>query len=142
MKYALLSPITVRATVLAPIGKVWEYWTQPRHIVKWYHASEDWHCPSAINDAVTGGKFNFRMEAVDGNFGFDFNGIYDDVSVHKSIAYTLPDGRQVNITFAPQGNTTWVVETFDPESENTADKQRLGWQAILDNFKKTVEQAK
>jgi hypothetical protein len=32
-----------------------------------------------------------------------------------------------------------VSETFDPESENTPELQRQGWQAILDNFKRHVE---
>jgi uncharacterized protein YndB with AHSA1/START domain len=140
VKYNHFTPITVRATILAPLSKVWECWTLPAHIVKWNHASEDWHCPNAKNDPVTGGKFNYRMEAADGSYGFDFIGVYDDVTFQKSIAYTLPDGRQVNITFAPQGNTTWVVETFDPENENTSEMQQQGWQAILDNFKKHVEQ--
>jgi hypothetical protein len=32
-----------------------------------------------------------------------------------------------------------ITQTFDPENENSEEKQRSGWQAILDNFKKYVE---
>ena len=32
-----------------------------------------------------------------------------------------------------------VVETFDPENENPDEMQKNGWQAILNNFKKHVE---
>jgi hypothetical protein len=32
-----------------------------------------------------------------------------------------------------------ITETFEPETENTEELQRSGWQAILDNFKKYVE---
>jgi hypothetical protein len=32
-----------------------------------------------------------------------------------------------------------VVETFEMENENSEEKQREGWQAILNNFKNYVE---
>ena len=132
--------ITVKTTVHAPIQKVWEYWTEPEHITKWNNASDDWHTPLAENDLTIGGKFLTRMEAKDGSFGFDFSGIYDEVNVNEVISYTLGDGRKVTITFKGQGNETEVIETFDAETTNPIEMQQAGWQAILDNFKKYVEQ--
>ena len=131
--------ITVETTVAAPIGKVWEYWTEPTHIKKWNNASDDWHTPQAENDLRVGGKFSARMEAKDGSFGFDFGGVYDAVEEHKHIAYTLGDQRKVDITFTSQGNETKVVETFDAENTHSIDMQRDGWQAILNNFKNYTE---
>ena len=66
-----------------PIEKAWEYFTKPGHIVKWNNASDDWHTPKAENDLRTGGNFNYRMEAKDGSFGFDFGGVYDEVTEHR-----------------------------------------------------------
>ncbi|MFJ7828315.1 SRPBCC family protein [Psychrobacillus sp. NPDC096623] len=134
------SAITVEAIVQAPVEKVWEYWTEPEHITKWNNASEDWHTPHAENDLRAGGKFVTRMEAKDGSFGFDFGGIYDEVRNHEFISYKLEDGREVEITFIPQGNDTKVVEVFDPETTNPIEMQQEGWQAILNNFKKHAEQ--
>lgn len=131
--------ITVETTVKAPIEKVWEYWTSPEHITQWNNASEDWHTPSATNDLKAGGKFTSRMEAKDGSFGFDFWGIYDTVTKHECIAYTLGDDRKVSISFTTEGDHTKVVEIFEAESENSIELQRGGWQAILDNFKKYTE---
>lgn len=131
--------ITVESKVKAPVEKVWELWTLPEHITKWTNASDDWHAPRAINDLRTGGTFTTRMEAKDGSFGFDFGGTYDEVKQHEIIAYTMGDGRKVKVTFSPEGDGTKVVETFDPEGTNPAEMQRAGWQAILDNFKKYVE---
>ncbi|PGY08005.1 Uncharacterized conserved protein YndB, AHSA1/START domain [Bacillus sp. OV166] len=132
--------ITVKATVHAPVEKVWEYWTEPKHITKWNNASEDWHTPIAENDLTVGGKFLTRMEAKDGSFGFDFGGIYDEVKLNEVISYTMGDGRKVNITFKGQGNETQVIETFDAETTNPIEMQQAGWQSILDNFKKYSEQ--
>lgn len=135
-----MNTITVSAIVNAPIEKVWEFWTAPAHIIKWNAASDDWHTPRAENDLKTGGKFLARMEAKDGSFGFDFEGIYDEVIPNQTIAYHMSDGRKVKVEFLQKSeNETEIIETFDPESENSLDMQRDGWQAILNNFKKYIE---
>ncbi|HEY5824555.1 MAG TPA: SRPBCC family protein [Cyclobacteriaceae bacterium] len=134
-----MKAITVEATVKAPIEKVWAAWGEPKHIMQWCHASDDWHAPYADNDLRTGGKFKTTMAAKDGSFSFDFGGVYDNVEKHKLIEYKIEDGRKVKIAFSSNGNETKVVETFDPESQNPVEMQRGGWQAILDNFKKYTE---
>lgn len=134
--------VTIEATIHAPVEKVWNYWTEPNHITQWNHASDDWHTPYAENDLRAGGKFLSRMEAKDGSFGFDFGGVYDEVRLHEVIAYTLGDERKVHITFLGQGNETKVISTFEAENTNPIEMQKAGWQAILDNFKKYVENSK
>lgn len=133
------SSITVEVKVNAPLEKVWDYWTNPQHIVQWNYASDDWHAPNASNDLRVGGKFSSRMEAKDGSMGFDFEGEYTKVEQHIEIEYVLADARRVNIRFDSDGKETTVTETFDPENENTLELQRAGWQAILDNFKRYTE---
>lgn len=131
--------IIVETTINSPIEKVWELWTSPEHIVHWNNASEDWHTPKAENDLKVGGKFVFKMEAKDGTFGFEFEGMYTDVKKNELIAYKMHDGRQVKIDFTGEGDFTKITETFEVEDINTTDLQRNGWQAILNNFKKYVE---
>ncbi|MGE7687487.1 SRPBCC family protein [Peribacillus simplex] len=132
--------VTAETTIQAPIEKVWKYWTEPDHITKWNNPSDDWHTPFAENDLRPGGKFVSRMEAKDGSAGFDFGGIYDEVKLYEVIAYTMGDGRKVKITFKEQENEIEVIETFDAETINPIEFQKQGWQAILNNFKKYVEQ--
>ncbi|HCT31324.1 MAG TPA: polyketide cyclase [Bacteroidales bacterium] len=131
--------ITVQATVNLPIDKVWEFWTNPKHIIRWNSASDDWHTPRAENDLRVGGKFLARMESKDGTMGFDFEGIYTDVKPNKLIAYKLADEREISVEFESVNNATHIIETFDAETENTLELQRQGWQAILDNFKRYAE---
>lgn len=131
--------ITVQSTIQADTQKVWDFYTQPEHIIGWNFASDDWHCPRATNDLRVGGKFSARMEAKDGSYGFDFNTLYDEVEVHEKIAYTMEDGRKAAITFSGENGATLVTVTFDAENQNDLEMQRSGWQAILDNFKKYVE---
>ncbi len=131
--------ITVETTVHAPITTVWDSWNNPEHITQWAFASPDWHTPWAKNDLRVGGSFSSRMEAKDGSFGFEFGGVYDAVTTNELIAYTMADGRKVMVEFSAEGDATKVVERFDAENENPVDMQQMGWQAILDNFKKYTE---
>lgn len=131
--------ITVKTTVNAPVEKAWKIWNAPDHITQWCTGSPDWHTPRAENDLRVGGKLFSRMEAKDGSAGFDFNATYTDVQKHKTIAYTMDDGRTVTIEFLTDGTRTTLVETFDAENENPVELQREGWQTILNNFKAHVE---
>jgi uncharacterized protein YndB with AHSA1/START domain len=133
--------ITVETTVKADIETVWKVWTEPEYIMRWMHASDDWHCPAATNDLKEGGRFLSTFAAKDGSVSFDLTGIYTKVVPGKEIAYTMDgeDARTVRVTFEPVDGGTRVVETFDPENENPIEMQRGGWQAILDNFKAVAE---
>jgi uncharacterized protein YndB with AHSA1/START domain len=139
MKSKDKTAITIETTVKAPVQKVWRYWTTPEHISQWNNASDDWHTPHAENDLRAGGRFLSRMEAKDGSAGFDFGGVYDQVKTHELITYTMDDSRKVSVEFSGNGNQTKVRETFEPESMNSIEMQKNGWQAILDNFKKYTE---
>ncbi|MBK7935731.1 MAG: SRPBCC family protein [Lewinellaceae bacterium] len=139
MNAANKTVITVETTVLAPVEKIWAFWTTPGHITQWNNASDDWHTPFATNDLRAGGRFNFHMAARDGSVEFDFAGVYDAVKTHEKIAYTIDDGRKVEILFSANGSSTHVTESFEAENLHPIEMQQEGWQAILNNFKKYVE---
>ncbi len=131
--------ITVEAVVYSEVEKVWNFYTKPEHIVKWNSASDDWHTTKAVSDLQKGGKFLSRMEAKDGSFGFDFGGVYDEIKSYELIAYTLDDGRKATITFKVEGESIIVVVVFEAETQNPIEMQKVGWQAILNSFKKYTE---
>lgn len=131
--------ITVTSTIEASIEKVWDAWTNPTHITQWCQASDDWHGPYADNDLRMDGTFKTTMAAKDGSFSFDLEGVYTKLDLHKYIAYTLTDGRNVEITFNNENGSVNIIESFDPESQNSHELQQQGWQMILNNFKKHVE---
>lgn len=131
--------ITIHATVSADAKKVWDCYTLPEHITQWNFADPSWRCPSASNDMKVGGKYTARMEAKDGSFGFDFEATYDEIVEGEKFVYTMPDGREAAVHFNKIGEETEVTVTFDPETENPVERQRDGWQAILNNFKKYTE---
>lgn len=131
--------ITVETTINAPLKKVWECWTKPEHVMHWNHASDDWYCPKAENNLTQNGLFSYTMASKDGKMSFDFEGIFSLIKEPETIHYLLGDGRTVQISFTEINVQVNVVETFEAEQMNSVELQQAGWQSILNNFKKYVE---
>ena len=130
--------ITVENLVRKPLSVVWAAYTTPADIIAWNAASDDWHTTASTVDLRVGGAFSSRLEARDGSFGFDFAGTYTEVETERRLAYDMGD-RVAEIDFLPQDDGVLVRVTFDAETENPAEMQRQGWQAILDNFARHTE---
>jgi uncharacterized protein YndB with AHSA1/START domain len=130
--------ITAEVQVNAPVEKIWELWTTPRHIMQWNNLSHEWHTPSAENDARTGGRFLFVMGLKDGSFKFNYTGTYDEVIPLKMIRYTLDDGRRTRIVFSA-GYPVKITETFDADDTQPTAMQKDYCQAVLNSFKQYAE---
>ncbi|MFD1603926.1 SRPBCC domain-containing protein [Flavobacterium artemisiae] len=131
--------ISVQTIINAPIAKVWELWTLPKHIVKWNYPSEDWQTTDAENDLKINGKFKYSMQTKDKSAGFDFEGIYTDVKAFSLIEYKLFDNRTGTIRFEENNDAVKLTEIFEPNVEDSEDMQR-GWcQAVIDHFKTYAE---
>jgi uncharacterized protein YndB with AHSA1/START domain len=131
--------ITIETLVKADLNTVWAAWNNPEDIKQWNAASDDWHTTQSTVDLREGGKFSSRMEAKDGSAGFDFEGTYTRIVAQKIIEYRLGDDRDVKVEFAEGADGVLVRETFEAESQIDLERQRRGWQAILDNFARHVE---
>jgi uncharacterized protein YndB with AHSA1/START domain len=133
------APLIAEIFVNASIEKVWDLWTNPKHMAKWNNMSEEWHTPKAENDLRVGGRLFLRMEMKDGSDGFDYMCIYDDLVIKQKISHTTSDNRKTTILFLITENGVRLTETFDPESKTPLDIQQDFCQSILNNFKAYVE---
>lgn len=131
--------INVETTVAAPIEKVWRAYTTPEDIKRWNAASDDWHTTAAAVDLRVGGAFSSRMEAKDGSMGFDFAGTYTKIVTNRLLEYSFGD-RTAQVAFSESPKGVDVRVTFDGEETHSVEQQQQGWQSILSNFKKHVEQ--
>lgn len=141
-----MNKIQVEILVDADLKKVWKFWNEPDLIKLWAFASNDWECPHAENNLVIGGKFITRMSAKDKSFSFDFAGTYTDIKEYEKISYVLSNdindtgARKCEIIFEDVGDgKTKITEIFEPEQQHSEERQREGWQSILNNFKKAIE---
>ncbi len=134
--------ITVSIKLPLPASKVWEYFTQPEHVVNWNFASSDWCCPNAVAELKAGGRYVYRMEAKDGSFGFDLGATYHVFEPPFRSEARLDDNRLVRVELQTEGESTWLRQSFEPENAHPESLQQQGWQAILDSFRSyTVAQS-
>ncbi|QDP84287.1 activator of HSP90 ATPase [Chryseobacterium sp. SNU WT5] len=135
-----MEPITINITILKPIQKVWDYFYNAKHIVKWNFTTTNWHCPKAVIDFQEGGKFDYRLEYKDKSFGYNIAGTIEEIKELEYVKSQLDDGRKIEVHFRKiDENTTEVIEIFEPEIQFSREMQRVGWYAILDRFHKYVE---
>lgn len=137
-----LKMIKVQNTINAPIDKVWDLWTLPEHIMNWNIPFLDWHTPYVENDLKVGGKFKFRMTAIDGSEGFDFEGIYTKIEKFVLIEYQLLDNRTAGVRFENNGTEVKLTEMFEPEKQNSEEMQEKFCKAVIQKFKEYVENYK
>jgi uncharacterized protein YndB with AHSA1/START domain len=131
--------IQVQTQIQTSLETAWDCFTNPKHIVYWNFASPDWHCPKATNDLIEGGEFHYTMAAKDGSFEFDFWGTFQQIVAFEKLEIVLGDGRKMSVIFESKGGETTLTEFFEPESENSHELQKEGWQSILVSFKNYVQ---
>ena len=133
--------LTAETLINAPIEKIWEYWTNPQHIIHWNNASEEWHTPHAENELRIGGKLTLKMELKNGTDGFDYICIYDDIIPNERISHTTSDNRKTTILFTQTDKGVKLTETFEPVTTVPLDDQQAFCQSILNKFKAYAEHA-
>ena len=87
------------------------------------------------------------MESRDRSFGFDLTAQYTAVDPMRSMSYTLGEmreyfldaGRVVDVTLEDTPEGIVVTEEFDAEDIHSTEQQIEGWQMILKNLKKHIE---
>ena|SRR5690554_6876550 len=68
-------------------------------------------------DLRVGGRHFARMEARDGAFGLDFEGIYEEVEAANALTLRLDDGRSARTTFTAEGRGTPGARYPPPRQE-------------------------
>lgn len=142
----MTDPKTITLTRLfdAPRALVFECWLKPEHLLHWYSAGGGWTTPHAKTDPKPGGKFDIGFAGPDGKTGFDFTGVYDDVTPpspgkNGRIAFTIDDGRPVTVDFAEKDGKTVITLVLTLENTHPEEQQRHGWTAMLDNLNAYIE---
>jgi uncharacterized protein YndB with AHSA1/START domain len=148
----------ITRTFDAPREKVWEAWTQPEHLKKWW-GPKDFTAPHIQNDLRTGGKFLYAMHGPAGSeFDKDMysGGEYLEVIPMEKIVATdnftdehgnimspeeygmpgeWPEQMKVTVTFEDAGpGKTKLTIVHEGHPEDFADMAEQGWNESLDKF--------
>lgn len=127
--------LRVATTVKAPRSKVFEAWTKPEILAKWFAPGPRTPVPEVL-DVKPGGKFRIMMQGdEDAPVAV---GEYRDVQRNEKLVFTWGwDGDPsqptlVTVTFADvTGGTEVVLRHERFAAADTRDHHRQGWEAIL-----------
>jgi len=131
----------------APPERVFEAWTSPEVLRRWWAAQPDWTSPEAEVDLRVGGRYRLAMRNAEGET-HAVTGVYIQIDPPSRLAYTWaweeldhPDS-QVTVEFRGEGEGTTVVITHAGLPDEAEREQHgHGWNGCLDNLGRRVLEA-
>jgi uncharacterized protein YndB with AHSA1/START domain len=129
--------LTITRIFDAPRALVFEAWTEPKHLMRWF-APNNFTVPVCEMDFRVGGKYRLCMRG----FGADHwvHGVYREIVKPERIVWTgvlEHDGNELltTVTFADyQGKTKLTVhQTFSIETDSTRGAPQ-GWTETLEHL--------
>ena len=134
----------------APREKVFEAWTDPSVLKRWWAAQESWDCPLAEVDLRVGGQYKLSMRDPDSGQVHTVSGEYTSIRAPEHLAYTwvweveVPghgggEATLVTVDFLEDGERTTVVLTHRGfQSEEVRDRHSQGWGGCFANLGRRV----
>ncbi len=141
-----LTALRVERTYRAPAQAVFDAWTNPEVMRRWWHAGDaTWENTAAEADLRPGGRLRVVMRAPDGA-SYGGGGAYTAIEPPTLLAFTwawddAPSGTstQIELRFSESDGATTVVLTHAGLSEEAVSGHSDGWQQALANLAPVVE---
>jgi uncharacterized protein YndB with AHSA1/START domain len=136
--------LVMRRMIRAPAARLFEAWTQPEHLLKWW-GPRDVTCIAAEVDLRVGGGYRLGNRLPDGRELWIF-GEFEEVAPPHRLAYTWNlegDPRppeRVLVRFEPQGKATEVIVTHERiGSVALRDQHAIGWVGCLNGLERLAQ---
>ena len=139
--------LVVRRVIQAEAQRVFDAWTRPELLVKWW-GPRPVTCREAEVDLRVGGTYRIANLLPDGSVLFIF-GEFEVVEPPRRLVYTWridqrsgPEAEESRVTvrFEGQGSATEVIVLHERiDSEKTRSDHELGWSGCLDNLASSFE---
>jgi uncharacterized protein YndB with AHSA1/START domain len=137
--------VRIERTFDAPADDVFDAWTSPEVMRRWYHCDSDWATPQAEVDLRVGGKFRVVMRKPDGS-KVELSGEYTEIDRPRRLVMTCTfsddpakQEQLIELAFSESGGSTKVVliNSGIPTDERR-DSQHWGWDGCLDQLEPTL----
>jgi uncharacterized protein YndB with AHSA1/START domain len=100
--------ISITRTLNAPIDLVWEAWTTPEHLARWWGPNGFTNTISEMN-MTPGGEWHMVMHGPDGK-DYKNKSIFKEIIPHKKIVFDhIAPNFTATIEFEAQGDTTFLT---------------------------------
>lgn len=142
----------------APCALVWQAWTEPEHLMRWW-GPEHFTSPACQIDFRVGGKYLFCMQSPDGQ-RFWSTGIYKEIVPMQRIVYSdcfadeagnvvppsyygmgddFPEESLITLTFEDLGvQTRLTLQNADVPGGEMGKMAEMGWQQSLDKLAESL----
>jgi uncharacterized protein YndB with AHSA1/START domain len=135
-------------TFAASAEEVFDAWTDPEVLRRWWAAGPDWRTPVAEVDLRVGGRYRLSMEDPATGAQHTVGGEYREVRRPQRLVYSWSweqDGQEpahvstVTVEFRSEGElTTVLLEHTGLPSSDSSDRHSHGWAACLENLRTRV----
>ena len=133
----------------APPEAVFDAWTSPEVLRRWWAAGPDWTTPEAEVDLRAGGRYRLSMGNPKTGDVHTITGQHTEVDRPRRLAYTwqwegdMADsesaGSLVEVDFVADGDGTTVrLAHTGIRTEDSRARHAHGWSACLDNLRDRV----
>jgi|SRR5262245_23362217 len=139
--------LRLERTFDAPADAVFDAWTSPEVLRRWWPAGADWDTPVAEVDVRVGGSLRLVMRSPGGE-RFGGTGEYVEVIRPERLAFTWTwdghDGHEgtqlieVEFTQHDDGRTTVVLTNSGLPDDEAKRSHQAGWEASLDNLARVL----
>lgn len=138
-----MTAFRIQRTYQAPSEAVFDAWTDPDVIRKWWHAGPDWETAEAEVDLRVGGRLRVVMRDTDGT-EYTATGVYTLVERPSRLAWIwhgeegqAGTGSSCDLEITEHAGVTSVVLTHSGlPGPDAAAELREGWELCLDNLGK------
>jgi uncharacterized protein YndB with AHSA1/START domain len=138
------SPLRIERSFQASAEEVFDAWTSPEVMRRWFHCGPDWQTPVAEVDLKVGGAVRIVMRRPDGRQS-GAQGEYTVIDRPHRLVMTwtfddVPTNEQlVELTFEEsEGTTTVVLTNRDISSDERRESQDVGWRLCLDELERLL----
>lgn len=143
-----ITALHLERTFAATPEEVFDAWTSPEVLTRWWAAQPTWTSPGCEVDLRVGGRYTLRMRSDDGRI-YAVGGEYREIDRPRRLVYTWcwegtdgPDPGTVSLVtveFLPEDDgTTVVLEHSGLTSEQSRTGHETGWIGTLDNLARRI----
>ena len=136
--------VRVERTFDAPAEAVFDAWTSPEVMRRWFHIESDWDTPEAEVDPRVGGRFRVKMRRPDGTEHM-ITGEFTEIDRPHRLVLTCtfsddPNRQQlIELRFSEsEGSTTVVLVNSGISTDERRDAQDNGWHGCFENLESAL----
>lgn len=133
----------IRRTFSASPAEVFEAWTRPEHLKRWWGMNDKFTTPIAEVDLRVGGRYRLAMKPPDNDDLYIVSGTFLEVNPPHRLVYTWTwenaheAETTVTVVFHEREGATEVVLTHGPfEAAPRRDRHAAGWDGCLTRLTK------